>query len=724
LKNHIITFIIFALLASSLFYFNYTEESIDYYNKMLHIGEEDSSTEIIVSMGEFSQDMVYTIFKKYLDQYQGSLICPIISKESGKTIYTRYVYFTNSDFFNNLLLEEGNVLQVSDNESNMYLSTLNGKESNQIGKIANFNGEKQFEFRTLKSSKLSNMFERSLILNLKDSSKVDLFLLDLQKEGINVQKKFGASQLEIKQYNPFTSLMIVSFLLLILLIFYKILNSYKKIAVEKMLGYSNLTIWLIRIIPIVLIEIIALLVISIFSVFFLHKVSYPLLMNFLYKSYKNYGIMLIASILFLSIPFIYTKKIRILNMLKNKKPTHEIILFNTLVKTCLIVMFLVLAVNQYTHLQIIRAKYQSSYSNWEKTKEYVVLPSVMNEDPTNYNPFSDEEKNKNKSLYYTFNEKGAVLADFSNLMPDAYKLNKINLHEAYKLDFVIINPNYLELYPIFDEQGSKVTIEESESSYILLVPAKYHDRESEIREFYNRIANPSKDTEHSSSEEIEKDENVHRNIKIIWLKEQQRFFSYSLEIGLNDGNCVIDPVLSVLTESNGVLSDYNKVAGYMSNPLKIKVNNPNDPITEIKNEFKKYYDLSEFDFPVKVIYDIVESEVEAAKNQVEWVSLVMVLLIVMIGAIIFHNVTIYYEQNKLKLAIQQFHGYKMFDKFSGYLLGLLSSWAVIFPISIIINRRITMLATVAVLLMFEIIVSTIMFSIVEKRKILTITKRG
>lgn len=707
MKKYIVIGIIFILLTVTTFYIVFFEESTVQYNKMINIGEGENSSSIIVSVGNNKQTDLHELFKTYLKKYKGNLFCSDISSEAGKVIYTKYVYFTNNRFLNNIKLTKGRFLDISENESDKFLSTEDTKKSNQIGQISDFSGQKHFEIRTIKSSPLNNLFERILTVQFENKTSVDKFINDIDKAGVKIQKKYGSNG-ERTTATPIILITGAFYLILMLIIFYSLLNSYKKIAVEKMLGFRNFSIWLKRIMPIAVIEVIAMITASCVMIILCFKTYNQYFLHFIGKLSIIYGMMLLVSIVLMTIPFLYTKSISISNMLKNKRPVKEIVIFNTIIKIGLIVLFLVLAVNEYKQYQVISSRYISSLNNWEKTKDYAVIPSIRSDTSINYDSFSQDEMEKNKKLYLYFNYKGALVADFYNLEPKIYQLNSKHLKEAYQLDMVTVNPNYLDANKIFAEDGDRISIDESESSYILLVPQKYHPKEKEILRFYQYIANGDS----------------HNIIKIIWTKPKQKFFTYTLSINPNDGNCVEDPVIRVLTESNGDLVDYNIVAGTMGNPLKIKVPDSSNPIGSILKEFEKYYDLSKFNFPVTLVYDLVETQIQSVKNAMQIMSIGMLLLILMIFAIVLQNIVNYFEQNRMRLAIQKFHGYKKLDRYRNYLGGLCISWTFIIIFSLLMNRSYEVILISLLLMIIEFIVSIILFNIIEKRKVLTVTKGG
>lgn len=699
---------------------------------MLHIGEELDSREVVIltdGLERLDGEMIYRIITTSLDQHNGSVIFQMVQEEEEYTLYTKYAYFTRDNFLEDLILDKGRVLGVSENGSDLYLSSLGELGNNKIGVISNYHDGKEFEFRTLASSNFDEIFHQSFSLQLEDMNMMDDFVAELRTVGIIIQETGGKSSLELKQYNVFSLFVVVAFILLILLIFYKLINSYKKISIEKMLGYNTLTIWKKRMIPIMICELIAIFVVSGIVYLFKQGTSSVLLMEFIFHCFYVYFIMMIVSVVVLSLPFIYIKKIKIINMLKNRRPTKEIIILNFCVKTGLVILFISLLVSQFSNLQLIKAKYHSAFHNWEKTMDYITIPSFGS---PGYDLFSEDARAKSKELYLVLNKKGGIYADFNNYLTPNYEMNKANLKQPYKYESIRINPNYLEELAILDENGDRIKINETETEIIYLVPEKYRDLEAEVYAYYNWLSNPSlQDTHRSNSEENHKEDNAEedvlrelKDIHIIWTKSKQKFFSYQLDINPTNGNQVMDPVVRVLTEYNGSIDEYNFVAGYMGEPFKIKVENIKDHNQEIVSLLEQHYDLNKFSYRTNEIYKSINTQVRKAKDQIEWVSLMFVIMLVMVGVIIFHNISIYYEQNKLKLALQKFHGYKMRDKFMDYFVLLCSSWIIVFPISILMRRDIVMIFFVLFLLLFEIVVSMLLFLIVEKRKVLSITKGG
>lgn len=176
----------------------------------------------------------------------------IITK-NGKEKIIKYIYTTNNDYMDKIQLEWGKKLDKTFMSSNYFLSTEDTGNKNQIGKIASFDGI-SMEIRTL-----HNLLDDGLFLdgpctvtvpsgkNFNNFISVLKDILDVKF--INSSKSQNIGQVTKNNYLQMSML----FFIVMLLILYDILKSYKKIAIEKLLGYSNVDIWKKRIFKILIV---------------------------------------------------------------------------------------------------------------------------------------------------------------------------------------------------------------------------------------------------------------------------------------------------------------------------------------------------------------------------------------------------------------------------------------------------------------------------------------
>ena len=311
-------------------------------------------------------------------------------------------------------------------------------------------------------------------------------------------------------------------------------------------------------------------------------------------------------------------------MLKNTRPTNTIICFNTALKVIISIFLLIVSVNLLNEFDILNNIHKEKFNNWENTKNYFVNNTIEYYEGTNgIDSFSTENIEICKSLYNTFNKQGGILAKF-----DKYRIldSKYKSGIDYQDNNIVINPNYLKSNIIYDINGNRVSISETESNCIILVPQKYNNRQKKILEYYKNIL---AGYESDSSNTI-------KEIKLIWIKNNQNFFTYKVNIYPNKNNCVQDPLAMVITESNANDLNYLEVLG--TGNFLIKVSDNNVAINEINSIIGKYYDLSIYQFPLFSVYESMGERITESQNKIATYSIIMVILIILMSIIIIQNI--------------------------------------------------------------------------------------
>lgn len=722
-SRKILPLLIFIFITFITFNTLYTNKSHKEYTKLQKLESNLNSYNITISTKKTNAKSIYDILTHYLDKYNGNIYLSEIVHKDNKIIYTNYVYFNNEDIFKNVNLTTGRNLKTSEKESNLFMSTNKTSDNNQIGLISDFDGKNNFEIHTLKSRLDISIFQRNFVIQLENESILSKLSSDLEHEGIFIQKTIENSNSDIS-YSTFILMLIGCFLSLILIIFNDLLNLYRNIGIEKLLGYSLFTIWRKYAVPIIFMEVISIVLTTLILIKVNFKVFNKLFWLFSLELFIIYIGVILFTILIISIPYIYVKRISLSNIIKNKRPVKATIRINNIIKVVLFTLIVIISIKTINNFKLISSVNKNSYSQWEKTKNYAVLPNFITTD-NKMTSFSQEEIKKERSLYLYFNKKGAILADFDSCVPDNRKANAAKHNNDYELDDITINPNYLKSHTIYDIEGNVVDISEDTVDSVLLVPDKYHDYEKEIRDYYNDVKYEPCDNEKCTHKTVNGDINLaDQKQKIIWIKSNQKFFSYLLAVNPLQGNCVVDPIARVLTESNGKLNRYYTIIGFHNSPFKIKVDNPLNPKEFILPKLKEYYNMELYNFPIEIVYDRVETEISNLKDQLKIINLAFLILIIMISIITYQNLSLYFEQNKIKLIIQKLHGYKMKDKYKSYFYSTLICWMCILIISNLVCRDFKVIFIVLSLMIIELILTLIMIYKLEKKNILRFTKGG
>ena len=739
MKKNIFIGFIFVILSIIIFKYYFANMEKERLERFIYLGENENNTKVLISCGIENIEYTYNIIKNALQKYKGVIHFTDTDARDNRTIYKKYILFSDTSLFRNIDLISGRFFDLSENESNLFLSSIETGEYGQIGLIDAFAGGFVYEIRTIKSKMINdkeNIFNKYIYLNLRDSGNADLMVSDIRNQGIAIETMREPS---FKTEDKVVKLIMIlvpaiCYLLCILLVYYDLLNSYKKIGIEKMLGFLPLEIYKKRIVPILFIQIVASLLTNFILIIFNFKQFGAGFKNFAVYIAGIQGLMFAASLFILSIPFLYIKRIRISAMLKNKDPVNSIVAVNLLFKTAFTVIMGVLLILTLNNYSSVMTYYNSSIKEWEKTKSLFIIPSFPTAglSPESAAAYLDSKEylNIQKKLYMHFNSRGAIYADFNSFENKTYRLNSKTLIDKCKTDIIQVNPNYLVKHPIIDANNKIISIAEDDGDYILLVPEQYKNCEDKIIEHHTVIKNSreTKESHHDHKEHSSFAIEAYsgpsivngQKIKIIWIKQNQRLFSYRLDINPDLGNCVIDPVIRVITSVNGDLCDYGVVTGYMGSPFKINTQRTED----IALKLSGYYDLKTNKFPIISVYGAVKDQIQRIKNEMLYLGLIILIFAVIIISIIVQNTANYCKQYKLRLAIQKFLGYRRIDKYKGYIELACLNWLTVTVFLLIFAKSLLVLVICGALIFFEVIITCILFGHIEKNEIIKVTKGG
>lgn len=268
----------------------------------------------------------------------------------------------------------------------------------------------------------------------------------------------------------------------------------------------------------------------------------------------------------------------------------------------------------------------NNHNEWNTMKHYSILSEVSNVE--NSDLFTSQSfLNKQKELYQEFNSLGSLYADFNEYDKETYT----NTSMAY------VNTNYLKKQVIQDIHGHAIHISKDEKKRIVLAPQNYSKKK------IYKMTQDMFDTPHG--------------IKIIYYKDNQKFFTYNSLIVSDYSNSITNPVVQVLTNENGSPEDYDVILGYKYNPYKIKGSQE-----RIQSILKKH-DLDQYASKIITAYD--EMSLLNHQEQTLFIAIVMVsiALISLMILMIYQNIHIFIQYHALLLAIETMEGYTPLCKY-------------------------------------------------------------
>lgn len=319
------------------------------------------------------------------------------------------------------------------------------------------------------------------------------------------------------------------------------------------------------------------------------------------------------------------KDVKAIDFLKNKGPSKTIIYFNQVVLFIMVLVILFLSsIGIETGYSLLSR--MNNHNEWNTMKHYSILSEVSNVE--NSDLFTSQSfLNKKKELYQEFNSLGSLYADFNEYDKETYT----NTSMAY------VNTNYLKKQVIQDIHGHAIHISKDEKKRIVLAPQNYSKKK------IYKMTQAMFDTPHG--------------IKIIYYKDNQKFFTYNSLIVSDHSNSITNPVVQVLTNKNGSPEDYDVILGYKYNPYKIKGSQ------ERIHSILKKHDLDQYASKIITAYD--EMSLLNHQEQTLFIAVIMisVALVSLMILMIYQNIHIFIQYHASLLAIETMEGYTPLSKY-------------------------------------------------------------
>lgn len=319
------------------------------------------------------------------------------------------------------------------------------------------------------------------------------------------------------------------------------------------------------------------------------------------------------------------KDVKAIDFLKNKGPSKTIIYFNQVVLFIMVLVILFLSsIGIETGYSLLSR--MNNHNEWNTMKHYSILSEVSNVE--NSDLFTSQSfLNKQKELYQEFNSLGSLYADFNEYDKETYT----NTSMAY------VNTNCLKKQVIQDIHGHAIHISKDEKKRIVLAPQNYSKKK------IYKMTQAMFDTPHG--------------IKIIYYKDNQKFFTYNSLIVSDHSNSITNPVVQVLTNKNGSPEDYDVILGYKYNPYKIKGSQ------ERIHSILKKHDLDQYTSKIITAYD--EMSLLNHQEQTLFIAVIMisVALVSLMILMIYQNIHIFIQYHASLLAIETMEGYTPLSKY-------------------------------------------------------------
>ncbi|MCC2248889.1 hypothetical protein JUJ52_02815 [Virgibacillus sp. AGTR] len=620
-----------------------------------------------------------------------------------KIVY--YVTFYASDTYfeeTNLKLKNGNLLDENSN-ANDFLSTVQTKNKHQIGQLEIFHSFDPIEIRPMIAAEKTKDIKGVYTLNNKDKAK--RFKKIATDYGFLVTISNQQNETYFTNYPYQDMIYIVTFvlcLLILLAMLYDIVKEYKSIGVRYMLGDAPLHILIYLFLRYTKIILWSLFVMIIGLVIFLYYYNqYQQFLPFLNFWFENIKLILFIIVIIILLAWIGTKSIHISQMIKNKKPVKLIFFMNIFVRLILAV-FLTLGLQQVvgTFQELKSASNQQE--KWEILKEYSYLGVINEQEFLDFQ--SEEKRDRFRQFYRELESNGAfyISPSIFYLNPELKNKNQdqdLNTNpwgmEGRKVE---VDKNYLLINPIYGIDNKQVKISKpNENEIIVLVPQKYQKHQEAIEEVISR--------DYHGAFNLNDPKAV--NVNIIYVKDDQSYFSFSPQMAAENNYYITDPIAVVVNyKFDPVLLSNTISRGYGYYTKNSSEHNPFKDTNEALTKYK----LDNTWETVSIAYSSVEQKIENNKEALQLTTIYCIIFLILTAVLLFFSAMFYIEMNKQLLALQWIFGYRFHEKHLFVYLSILVFWYLSFMIcySILNSLSLLMMITI-VLLCFDVILVSIIF---------------
>ena len=449
----------------------------------------------------------------------------------------------------------------------------------------------------------------------------------------------------IVNQNLIVSGVIISLCLVIIVIgsIYNPINNLKLIGVKKLLGFSNQTIFLETVAPLILILISVGLIID---VLFLFSIKNSSLKFFAYVFISQFSLILIYVIISLIVQ-VFVNKITVVSMLKNFSNFNLGLYVSYGVKIIVVSLLCVLVTGISLNMKdmFTQLNYQKI---WEQNgKNYVTVENYIPSDRLweNIQLRNSESTDFFYNLYTNIRNETSVEYVRSEQLSPSKIFNMSNFTNLNSMPVMYVDTTYLENAGLFKDELNQIKANPQKNFFI---PKKYESEETTLlaKELYKSLF---------SFEEQKNINSQDLSVNIIFYDVDISTFSY-----MDSPNLFINPLFvlvdddHMLFEEKAYLSDTG-----LSNPMKIKKTaNLNKKLSKIVNNLDNQTKIN-----FSTLSSIKATNIDSIKDGIKNISILSFILGVLNISISTFIVSIVFLTKRDKLMVTKFLGWKLFDRY-------------------------------------------------------------
>lgn len=705
--------VVFFLVSSYLF--------VDVYSNKEVAGILEENSNYTISVKDVSdQNETIKIFREVARDNKVNVQKVVYRLQSNdKFIIDVYVDINNPEAVLKNIIIDGKKLSNDDLES-AYMSSRKEGSEKLTGTFSLLDNENVINLRRFTDAKKENLNGVYSFSGISSNEQFNQIKKQLVDQNIKIEDNF-ASHSTGSFYNSKMTLFIpIIFMLLILTSLYNYIMKFKEYSVMMLNGYDIKEIIKNEIkfyFKLNMILVSAAIIIMIV----IHYVNYGVFNYFLYLYLliRLLGIALVTLIV-QGVCGLLLKRVKIQLCLKNEKPSKEINLISIITKVCFCIVFLFTSITTIVKVKSLE-ELNVNMDDWKETINYAF--TTMFQLPHTENGNTYEIGLKCQKLFESMEKQGALMMRPGWYFRKNAAGKELFLEEQsiYGSDFIEVNNNYLQKYPVYDKEGRQLDFSGNEDILTFLIPKKYEKNLDEIKELYEDYPDLRYLDENLYNElKGLPENNARQEMRYIVYESHEKFFSYDPEVNKEEANYITDPIIMVTNANNRGTDIY--LSMMTMGEFLMPISNPEDPYSELYPAFKEL-DLAKYIPATPTVYSRVDQQqYDLQQTLMEYASISFLSMIGYIIITIFISMN-YVESNKRINAIKTFMGYSFVDRYKKYYIMNIIPFTII-PLLIGLSYKEIALGIYLSIFLFAIdfIVTTIVLLYYQKKSLSEVLK--
>jgi len=388
-------------------------------------------------------------------------------------------------------------------------------------------------------------------------------------------------------------------------------------------------------------------------------------------------------------------KLKITTVLKGQKFDQKIQILNHLTKGAFTILFLLIFSISLTNLHQLNERL-SGFSYWEKAQnvQRITVSAVA--------AFGESGANDVQKIAFYQDllhyHQGFLMDSLGISSGDRIReeeQGRSSRFESHLLDGsneVYISPSFLEFNPIYDVHGNPVINQLIDSDYILnvLVPHQFLNQEADIHRILLERFNGWRELLFMMEIPTEI---TPRELNMIWVADEQSYFSFDQTLRPESGNRVQDPIAIV---HQGRFSNMF-IPSALTHSVYFR-STTNDPFGEIESLIHEH-GLQDQIQRIESVYSQNAHEIRALQNHQTRLLTLLSLLLIANLAVTYNLVANYFERSKFQIFLKSTFGWSLFKQNQRFLFSYLGYMFPLILISSIKGGGLILLMGISILIL-------------------------